>query len=204
MPKTNFVIRLDLDNAPDIAAELGSMCAAWAAIEFRLFAIYVLVTHFPTSLARATFYSHYNARNRINLLNAAAGMVLGTIPERQELDALLGKIGKTAKIRNKYIHDPWGAWKKKPDAVFQMRLGGAGQTGKGSPVQKHELTSLIKQMHEQHLELYKLGERLKSLLPPLRRKLGRTRLLALAFSRKALPREIRRVKRPRRQQSLPT
>jgi hypothetical protein len=203
MPKDSFVIRLDLDNAPDIAVELGNMCVAWAAIEFRLFATYLLVTRLPVPLARATFYSHYNARNRINLLKATAGMVLGTISEQRELDTLLGKIGNTSQARNKYIHDPWGAWKKKPEAVFQIRLSGAGLTGEGTPVQKNHLTSLIKQMHEQHLALYRLGERLKPLLPPFQRKLARTRLLALAFSRRQLPRKVRRARRPRRPRQSP-
>src|SRR6266516_6173069 len=135
-----FIIRLDLGNAPEIATELGHMCVAWAAMEFRIFALFSLITKIPMALARATFYSHYNARNRINLLLAVARMILQAngqpLPEMTELEKLLTKISKTANARNKYLHDPWGAWTKKPTAVFQMRLGGRDLTGKGIPIQK--------------------------------------------------------------------
>lgn len=200
-----FIIRLDLGNAPDIAAELGHMCVAWAAMEFRIFVLFFLITKIPMALARATFYSHYNARNRISLLRAVAGMILQTegkpLPEMIELDRLLTKIGKTAKARNQYVHDPWGAWTKKPAAVFQMRLGGRGLLGEGTPIRKTQLFYLTNQIQAEHRQLHDLLQRVRPLLPPLRRQLDKTRFLALAFSRKGLPREIRRARRPRRQPS---
>src|SRR5215471_1654403 len=102
MAKPNHIIfRLDLGNAPDIAAELGHMCVAWAAMEFRIFVLFFLITKIPIALARATFYSHYNARNRISLLRAVAGMILQTegkpLPEMIELDRLLTKLAKLQK-----------------------------------------------------------------------------------------------------------
>jgi hypothetical protein len=166
-----------------------------------------IITKIPTALARATFYSHYNARNRINLLLGVAGMILQAegkpLPEMVELERLLTKISKTANARNKYLHDPWGSWIEKPTAVFQMRLGGRGLIGKGTPVQKNQLLNLTNQIQAEDQQLHDLLVRLRPLLPPLRRKLDKTRFLALAFTRKELPREIRRVKRPRRQQPLP-
>jgi len=54
MPADNdFFIRVNLDNAPDLAAELGNMCAAWAAVEFRIFTIFEVVSATPLSLSRA-------------------------------------------------------------------------------------------------------------------------------------------------------
>jgi hypothetical protein len=153
------------------------------------------------ALARATFYSHYNARNRINLLLATAKMILQTdgkpISEMAELDKLLKKIGKTAQARNRYLHDPWGVWAKKPTAVFQMRLGGGGLSAKGTPVQKAQLVNLTNQIQAEHNQLHDLVLRLRPLLPPLQRKLDRTRFLPLAFSKRELPPELRQVKRRR-------
>jgi hypothetical protein len=37
-------VRMDLENAPEIATELGHMCVAWAAAEWRIFAFYVAIT----------------------------------------------------------------------------------------------------------------------------------------------------------------
>src|SRR5215471_4252886 len=104
MAKPNHIIfRLDLGNAPEIAAELGHMCVAWAAMEFQIFTFFVLVTKIPIALARATFYSHHNARNRIKLLSGVAGMILQAdgkpLPEMIELETLLTKIGRTANAR---------------------------------------------------------------------------------------------------------
>ncbi len=45
-------VRMDLENAPEIAAELGHMCVAWAAVEWRVFAFYVAITGIPVALAR--------------------------------------------------------------------------------------------------------------------------------------------------------
>src|SRR5260370_22590791 len=99
-------VRMDLENAPEIASELGHMCVAWAAVEWRIFAFYVAITGIPVALARATFYSHFNTRGRIELLKAVATMVLREndqpIPELAELENQLSRMGKTANKRNKY------------------------------------------------------------------------------------------------------
>jgi hypothetical protein len=83
-------IRLDLENVPDIATELGHMCVAWAAVEYRVFAFYVVITGTPIALARASFYSHFNTRGRIELVLSVAEMVLQEksekIPELIELE----------------------------------------------------------------------------------------------------------------------
>jgi hypothetical protein len=119
-------VRMDLENAPEIATELGHMCVAWASLEWRIFAFYVAITGIPVALARATFYSHFNTRGRIELLKAVATMVLRqndqAVPELAELEDHLSRIGKTANKLNKYIHNPWCAWDQMPAEVFQMDL----------------------------------------------------------------------------------
>lgn len=75
MSAQDFRIRLNLDNAPDIATELGNMCAAWSALEFRLFVLFAIIGGMPSAIARATFYSHHTTRNRTQLIMRVAGMV---------------------------------------------------------------------------------------------------------------------------------
>jgi hypothetical protein len=218
MPTTPYIsqdgdeshLRIDLDNAPEIATELGNICVAWAAIDFRIFAFFAAITRIPIALARATFFSHFNTRSRINLLKSAAQMVLlddekNPIPEFHELDELLRKVERSSITRNKFVHDPWCAWDQKPESVFQMRLGGGDLLSQGSVVRKHQLTHLLNQLQMEHGKLFDLYHRLLPLLPPLQQRLDTSRSLDLAFARKELPREIQKPKPPRqRRSSSPT
>jgi hypothetical protein len=199
-------VRMDLENAPEIAAELGHMCVAWASLEWRIFAFYVAITGIPVALARATFYSHFNTRGRIELLKAVATMVLREndqpIPELAELENQLSRMGKTANKRNKYIHNPWSAWDEMPTEVFQMDLARPGIFGAGRSVKKQDLTQLIASIQGQNEALFELYHRTLPLLPTLRRKLDRRRSLPLAFARTHIPPAIRRkARRPPRQSS---
>jgi hypothetical protein len=156
------------------------------------------------ALARATFYSHFNTRSRIELLKAAAMMVLRpkeqAIPELLELDDRLTKLNQTAKTRNKYIHNPWSAWDEMPTEVFQMDLGNKELLDVGRSVKKNDITQLISSIQRQSEDLFDLYHRLLPQLPSLRRKLDRQRNLPLAFARTHIPPAIRRKARqpPRR------
>ena len=199
-------VRLDLENAPDIATELGHMCVAWAAVEYRVFAFFVAITGIPITLARATFYSHFNTRGRIDLLLSVAGMVLlkdgSRTPEFLELEDILKRVGKTAKRRNTYIHDPWAAWDKFPHEVFQMKLGGKGLQGEGTAIKKKDIAALITQIQALSGELFALYGRLLPLLPPFQKKLDKSRSLPLVFAREHIPPAIRQSKpRARRRSS---
>jgi hypothetical protein len=192
-------VRMDLENAPEIATELGHMCVAWAAVEWRIFAFYVAITGIPVALARATFYSHFNTRGRIELLKAVATMVLRQngepMSELTELEDCLRRLGKTANSRNKYIHNPWSAWDEMPTEVFQMDLGGRGIFGEGRSVKMQDLSLLISSIQSQNESLFELYHRVLPLLPALRRKLDRRRNLPLAFARTHIPPAIRRKAR---------
>lgn len=194
-------VRMDLENAPEIAAELGHMCVAWASVEWRVFAFYVAITGIPVALARATFYSHFNTRGRIELLKAVATIVLRRndepIPEIAELEDLLKRLSKTADKRNKYIHNPWSAWDEMPSEVFQMDLGGRGIMGEGRSVKKQDLTQLIASIQDQNETLFTLYHRILPLLPTLQQKLDKQRNLPLVFARTHIPPTIRRrARRP--------
>jgi hypothetical protein len=138
---------MDLENAPEIATELDHMCVAWASAEWRIFAFYVALTGIPVALARATFYSHFNTRARVELVEAVATMVLRQddepISEMAELEKQLQRLSKTADKRNKYIHNPRSAWDDVPSEVFQMDLGGRRVVGEGRAVKEQDLTQLL-------------------------------------------------------------
>jgi hypothetical protein len=188
-------VRMDLGNAPEIATELGHMCVAWAAVEFRIFAFFVRLTDIPPPLARATFYSHHNTRARSKLLFGVATMLFSQdsapMTELAELDSILTAINKTALNRNKYIHDPWGAWDKMESAVFQVRLGGAELLGRGHRVKKNELEQLTSQIQKHAEVLYELYTRVLPLIPPLREKLAKLQGLDLVFATRDIPPEVR-------------
>lgn len=194
-PDDHTHIRSDLENAPEIATELGHVCVAWAAIEFRIFAFFVRLTGMSPPIARACFYSHFNAKSRFNLLLSVATMLFSQsdkpLPELDELDKILAAINKTAQKRNKYIHDPWGAWDKQINSVFQVQLGGRELLGRGQNVKKNDLAQLTAQLQKHGDALYELYDRVRPLLPPLQEKLAQLQGLDLVFARTDIPPGIR-------------
>jgi hypothetical protein len=178
----------DLGFTPDIAAELGHMCVAWAALEYRLFCLYAIVSDTPTPVARAAFYSHHNTGNRIDLLARTATMVLhGTLEleaAKADFDRLVISIGRTTKKRNAYIHDPWAADASDPaGTVSQLRLSGTGLHGEGQPVSKKDISQLTDQIEVWIDRVREFYDRVLPLLPASHGKLDRTRSISLAFPR---------------------
>jgi hypothetical protein len=188
MPDLDLRILRDLGFTPELATELGHMCAAWAALEYRLFSLYVIVSNTPTAVARAAFYSHHNTGNRIDLLGRTATMVLRGTPEleaaRADLDRLITSIGRTTKKRNAYIHDPWAADANDPvNTVSQLRLSGTGVHGEGQPVSHKDISQLTDQIVHWSDRTRDFYDRVSPLLPASHDKLNRTRSVTLAFPR---------------------
>ncbi len=189
-------VRLNLDNAPDIAAELGNMCAAWAALEYRMFVVFRIISDTPTAMARAIFYSLHATRNRTDLVRKVAAMIfrgneLAEL-ELESLDDLCDRIDKTGTKRNKYIHDPWIADPSDEHAAAQMRLGGRDIHGEGIRVKKKDLTQLIAQIQKWTEELFAWQKRVDPMLSTLLGRLDHTRSVTLAF-----PNQLVRAKRPK-------
>jgi len=193
MPADNdFFIRVNLDNAPDLAAELGNMCAAWAAVEFRIFTIFEVVSATPVPVARAIFYSHHTSSARMNMLLAVAGMVFRdgekTTPEYDDLDTLLEKIGNSGKKRNKYIHDPYAVRHADSSQVTQLRLGGDDIHGEAKEVTAKDLEQLTNQLNEWTAQLHAYYRRVIPLLPALHEKLDTSRTVTLVSANPSIPR----------------
>jgi hypothetical protein len=193
-------VRIDLFNAPKIGSELGNMCAAWAAMEWRIFALFLVITGIPVVLARATFYSHFNSRARSELLLTVARAVLvkrgKLMPEFDQLEKILSKVNDSAKKRNDYIHNPWCAWDELPHEVFQMKLSEKRKYAGGHPVKERDLVQLSNQINKLGKELYDLYLLLVPQLPALRRKLDKQPTLPLEFPSRYLA-AVRRAKQPR-------
>jgi hypothetical protein len=193
----DLFIRVNLDNTPPLAAELGNMCAAWAAVEFRIFTIFEAVSATPVPIARAIFYSHFNFTSRIRLLLAVAGMVFrnedGLTAEYTALDKLLGKITKSSKKRNQYIHDPYAARDAVSAEVTQLRLGGDDIHGEAKEVTKKDLEQLTNQLNEWTRRLHAYYRRVLPLLPALHGKLDKSRIVTLVSSNPSIPQKRNRA-----------
>lgn len=205
MSAQDFRIRLNLDNAPDIATELGNMCAAWSALEFRLFVLFAIIGGMPSAIARATFYSHHTTRNRTQLIMRVAGMVFRDLPQAKRelelLDDLFGRIDKTAGKRNAYIHDPWAALNETTKEVAQLRFGGPGLVGKGRPIKKRDLTQLIARIEKHGAAVFDWHKRANPMLSALRKKLDNSLVLTLAFPKARSPRRNKTEEPPPQPQS---
>jgi hypothetical protein len=182
----DFRILRDLGFTPEIATELGHMCVAWAALEWRLFSLYHAMTDAPTAIARAAFYSHFSARDRLSLTLSTAHMVLRGSQKREAafaaLEKLAGKVRKTAAKRNSYIHNPWAMEPGKPETLSQFQLGGDDIHGRGKRVSQKDLSQLTDQIVSWTELVRGLEERILPLLPASLGKLDRTRAATLVFA----------------------
>jgi hypothetical protein len=170
----DFRILSDLDFAPDIATKLGHMCVAWAALEWRMFALYSLMSGAPNAIARAMFYSHHNTSNRAILVQHTATMVLHGSSEldtvRTELSRLMLGINRATKKRNAYIRDPWVADPTNPSqSISQFRLSETDTRGEAARVNRTEISQLTDQIVAWTDALRDFDGRISSLLPALDR-----------------------------------
>jgi hypothetical protein len=76
----DFLVRSGLADNPSLAAELGQLNVAWAALELRMFHLFEVLTGLSVPLARAIYYSQRTTRARSELIQAVAPMVLRRQP----------------------------------------------------------------------------------------------------------------------------
>jgi hypothetical protein len=182
----DFRILRDLGFASDIATELGHMCVAWAALEWRMFALYSLMSGTPIAIAHPAFYSHHNTSNRAILVQRTAAMVLRGSPEldtaRTQLSRLMLSVNRATKRRNAYIHDPWVADLSNPtQTVSQFRLNSSDVHGEGARVSKKDISQLTDEIVGWTDSLREFDERISSLLRASLGTLDRMQSATLAF-----------------------
>jgi hypothetical protein len=199
--ETGLWVLRDLASTPVIAEELGHMCVAWAALEWRLFCLFARLSDLPTALARASFYSHRSTRNRTDLILTTAAMVLRGSQKREAahkaLQARFKRINRTAAKRNAYIHDPWAMVPSDLESVCQMRLTGDDIHARGEPVRGRDIAALTDSIVVHTERLHDLENRIVPLLSASLGKLYRTRSITLAFAK------TRRRRRKDRHQDQP-
>ncbi len=121
-PQQNITITTNLLTAPLYAEQLGHLCVAWSNLEWHMFLLFQFICGAPPAVARTTFYAIESNRGRREILKSVGGAVLSKQSHRDALDDILRRIGKTASVRNKYVHDTWGVAATQKHEIFQMRL----------------------------------------------------------------------------------
>jgi hypothetical protein len=176
----------DLGFAPDIATELGHMCVAWAALEWRMFALYDLMSGTSNAIARAAFYSHHNTSNRPLLVQHTAAVVLRGSSEldtvRTELSRLMLRIHGASKQRNAYIRDPWAADLANPTrTISQVRVGDTDVDSGVARINRDDISQFTDQIVAWTEYLCDFEGRISSLLTTSLDTLDRTGSVTLAF-----------------------
>jgi hypothetical protein len=179
-----FIGNHTLDHRPEVAKALGELCSEWALMELRMFAVFATLTDAPPRISRAIFYELNAIRTRMEMLKAVAISVIGPGKEFDDLDALLGKINKTARRRNAYVHDPWSLPITDPTSAAQIRLSGDDPSGELEEIDWKDLRQIAKQTREWADQLVRWINRVESKLPALHKKLREQPSLALALKRK--------------------
>jgi hypothetical protein len=207
--KNELTARANLKNAPKIAEQIGHLCVIWAAMEFRLFRIFCLLSDLPIPLARSMFYSQRTTRARIDAVLAIAPMILrkkrgnGTTADHKKLKKLLGDIGRLAGERNKYVHDTWGGLSETSPRAFQFRMSGDEVHGRYQAVNQQDIVRLIGQIETKRGALWRFSLRLAPKMKALHEKLGRPPVLLLEPATRGIRLKKTKAKRLPPPRSLP-
>jgi len=194
--------RANLKNAPKIAEQIGQLCVIWAAVEYRLFRIFCLLSDMPIPLARAIFYSQRTTRARIDAVLAIAPIILrkkrgtGTTADLKKLKALLGGIGQLAGERNKYVHDTWGGRSETSPRSFQFRMTGNELHGRYQRVNQGDIARLIDKIETRQDALWRFSLRLAPKMPTLHEKLGKPPVLVLELATRDIHPKKKKAKLP--------
>jgi len=193
--------RANLKNAPKIAEQLGHLCVVWAAVEYRLFRVFCLLSDLPIPMARVLFYAQRTTRARIDAVLAIAPIILRNkngdenSAELKKLKKLLGDIGNLAGERNKYVHDTWGGYSETSVRAVQFRMTGNELHGQYQHVNQHDVARLVERIETKRGALWRFSLQLAPKMPALHERLGKPPDLTLAHTKKDIRPKRKKAKR---------
>lgn len=91
----------------DYLAELGRVVCVWSGIEWILYDIFSTLSTAKSEAARRIFYSLPTLRAKSGLITTIAQSSLGEASQAN-LEDILKRMNKAAKVRNGRVHNPWG------------------------------------------------------------------------------------------------
>lgn len=120
-PQQDITITTHLDNEPQHAEQLGHICVAWANLEWNLYVLFEHICGSPPAIARSVWNAIESTRGRREMISGIGKTLIDNESEKNILDDILRRIGKTSGQRNKYIHDTWGVASTQKHEIFQLR-----------------------------------------------------------------------------------
>jgi DNA repair ATPase RecN len=117
----NITITTTLDNEPKHAEHLGHISVAWSSLEWNMYLLFERISGSPPAIARSIWNAIESTRGRRDMVSGIGTVLIDNDGEKNILDDILRRIGKTASQRNKYIHDTWGVANTQNHEIFQIR-----------------------------------------------------------------------------------
>jgi len=102
----NAQINREPDNIDDFLRALASALLAWQSVENNLFLIFNFLVgpHKKSAVLSAVYHSVISLRHHLNMVNAAATVVLKDDPYLNVWNKLSERIGKSSRSRNNLAH----------------------------------------------------------------------------------------------------
>jgi len=107
-PDERITLTFHLDNEPKHAEQLGHISAVWSNLELNLYVLFEFMSGSPPAIARSIWNAVESTRGRREMVLGIGQVLIDNDSEKNILDDILRRIGKTSKHRNKYVHDTWG------------------------------------------------------------------------------------------------
>jgi hypothetical protein len=144
---------------PELAAQIGCICADWANVEFNLSIFYghLMGVYLPSSpgfappshpMANQIFEEVQTIHSRVQLVKKLAEWVIKDESLKNDTLAVLEKLKKAGKERNKVAHAVWGICSDEPDALIMQPSFGHMMIYK-----KHDFESIFVKIREVSTEL---------------------------------------------------
>jgi hypothetical protein len=120
-PDERITLTFHLDNEPKHAEQLGHISSAWSNLELNLYVLFEFMSGSPPAIARSIWNAVESTRGRREMVLGIGQVLIDNDSEKNILDDILRRIGKTSKQRNKYIHDTWAVANTEKREIVQIR-----------------------------------------------------------------------------------
>ncbi|MCK1518070.1 hypothetical protein IVB22_37435 [Bradyrhizobium sp. 190] len=176
-----------LESEPRYAEQLGHISVEWANLEWHTYLTFELVSGSPPAVARSIFYAIDSTRGRREMVSGIGKALIDNDSEKNILDDILRRIGKSSAQRNKYIHDTWGVATTQKHEVFQLRMNQNDSSQKMDAVTIPDMQTVAENIRKLTDELHNFRERIRPKVPAWLERYRKLPGLGLVYAPKGHP-----------------
>jgi hypothetical protein len=181
-----YTVTTNIDGEPKHAEQLGYLSATWAALEWTMYHLFELMSGSPPAVARSIWNAIESTRGRREMVSGIGAVLIDNDSEKNILEDVLRRIGKTAGQRNKFVHDTWAVVDSQKHEICQIR-DQSDATQKMEEVTIPDMQNAVAHISKLNDELGAFRERIRPKVPAWLEKYRKLPGLGLVYAPKGHP-----------------